>query len=141
MKQRVLSIMLLAFLFSSAALATDFGKVRGVVHDPQHRPIAGATVTLRAPSSTLSQTTRSDSEGEFHFADVPLGDYTVSITAPGFSAQEQSISVVAGKSPVLHLPPELAPSRDRVQVSEQESKLKTQSSPLQTLVSFQEISP
>ena len=139
MRQRVLLATLLAFLFSSAALAADFGKVRGVVHDPQHRPIAGATVTLRAQSSTWSASTQSDSEGEFQFAGVPVGDYTVNITAPGFSAQEQSISVVVGKSPVLHFPLEIATSRQVVEVSEQESKLKTQSSTVQTMVSTQEI--
>ncbi|HMD86955.1 MAG TPA: TonB-dependent receptor [Terriglobia bacterium] len=139
MRQRVLMTMLLAFLLSSAALAEDFGKVRGVVHDPQHRPIAGATVSLRAQSSPWSRSTQSDSDGQFHFADVPVGDYVVNVTAPGFTAQEQSISVVEGKSPVLHFPLEIAASRQVVQVSEQESKLKTQSSTLQTLVSTQEI--
>ncbi len=120
-------------------MAQDSGKVRGVVHDPEHRPIAGATVTLRAQSSTWTQSIQSDSEGEFHFADVPLGDYTLSIAAPGFNPQEQHISVIVGKSPVLHFPLEIAASRQVVQVSEQESKLKTQSSTLQTLVSTQEI--
>lgn len=139
MKQRVLLAMLLALLFSSAALAQDMGKVRGVVHDPQHRPIAGATVILRAQSSAWTQSTQSDSEGEFHFFDVPLGNYIVNISAPGFSAQDQSISVVKGKSPVLHFPLEIAASRQVVQVSEQESKLKTQASTLQTLVSAREI--
>ena len=140
MRQRVLLATLLAVLFSSAPLAADSGKVRGIVHDPQHRPIAGASVTLRAPSSTWLQTTESDSEGEFHFGEVPQGNYTVSVTTPGFSPQEQSISVVAGKSPVLHFPLQITTSRQLVQVSEQESKLKTQSSTLQTLVSSQEIS-
>ena len=139
MRQRVLFATLLVFLLTSAARAQDFGKVRGVVHDSQHRPIAGATVTLRAQSSTWSASTQSDSEGEFQFATVPVGNYTINITAPGFNVQEQSISVAVGKSPALHFPLEIATSRQVVEVSEQESKLKTQSSTLQTLVSVQEI--
>jgi outer membrane receptor protein involved in Fe transport len=138
-RQRVLFATLLAFLFSSAALATDFGKVRGVVHDPQHRPLAGATVTLRAQTSSWTQSTQSDSEGEFHFTDVPVGNCTINVAAPGFNAQDQSISVLLGKSPVLHFPLEIATSRQVVEVTEQESKLKTQSSTVQTLVSTQEI--
>ena len=140
MRLRFLPAMLLAVLFSSVAMAAGTGVIRGVVHDPQHRPIAGATVVVRAQSSNWSQTTQSDSQGEFHFADIPLGSYTVSISAPGFNAQEQTVSVAAGKSPVLHFPLEIAGSRQLVQVSEQESKLKTQSSTLQTLVSTREIS-
>src|SRR5208337_3233745 len=139
MRQRVLMTMLLAFLLSSAALAEDFGKVRGVVHDPQHRPIAGATVSLRAQSSPWSRSTQSDSDGQFHFADVPVGDYVVNVTAPGFTGQGQSVAVVEGKSPVLHFPLEIATSRQVIEVTDQESKLKTQSSTVQTMVSTQEI--
>src|ERR1035441_6925370 len=93
MRQRVLLATLLAVLFSSATLAADSGKVRGIVHDPQHRPIAGASVTLRTPSSTWLQTSESDSEGEFHFADVPLRNYTVSVTAPGFRSEEHTSEI------------------------------------------------
>ncbi len=139
MYRRVIFAVLLAALFSGAVLAADLAVVRGIVHDPQHRPIAGATVTLRASSSSGSQTTQTDAEGEFHFSSVPAGSYTVSIAADGFSAREQSIAVVAGKSPVLHFALEIATSRQLVQVSEQESKLATQASTLQTLVSGQEI--
>src|SRR5208337_4181132 len=70
---------------------------------------------------------------------VPVGNYTINITAPGFNVQEQSISVAVGKSPVLHFPLEIATSRQVIEVTAQESKLKTQASTLQTLVSTQEI--
>ena len=140
MKQGVLIAIWLAIVSSATtATAATLGNVRGVAHDAQHRPIAGATVTLRGQSSTWSQSAHTDVEGEFHFVDVPLGDYILNVTAEGFSAQEQAITVVAGKSPVLHFPLEIAASRQVVQVSEQESKLKTQSSTLQTLVSTEEI--
>jgi outer membrane receptor protein involved in Fe transport len=139
MRQRILFAAWVAFLLSSAALATDFGQVRGVVHDPQHRPIAGATVTLRAQSSNWTATAQSDSEGEFHFADVQAGNYTLNVTAPGFNAQERRISITTGKSPVLHFPLEIASSRQVVEVTGQESKLKTQSSTVQTMVASQEI--
>ncbi|MGA2571250.1 MAG: hypothetical protein ABSF23_12085 [Terracidiphilus sp.] len=45
----------LAALLLTASLplfANVFATALGVVHDPQHRPIAGAEVTLRAASST-----------------------------------------------------------------------------------------
>jgi len=139
MRQTFLFAVSLAFLFPSAGLTTDLGKVRGVVHDPQHRPVAGATVTLHAQSSPWSASIQSDSQGEFDFAEVPVGDYTIDVEAAGFSPQEQSISVVKGKSPVLHFPLEIAASRQVVEVSDRESKLKAQSSTVQTFVSTQDI--
>jgi outer membrane receptor protein involved in Fe transport len=135
----ILLMCILTILSVAARAAADSGTVRGVVHDPQHRPIAGATVTLRAQSSTWTRSARSNSEGEFRFMDVPVGSYTLNVKAAGFSAQKRSISVVTGKSPVLHFPLEIAATRQVVKVSEQESKLKTQSSTLQTSVSAQQI--
>lgn len=58
--------------------ATIFGKIQGVVHDPQHRPIADATVVLKSSTSAWSQTTQTDQDGAFNFSAVPIGDYVVS---------------------------------------------------------------
>src|SRR5207249_11759362 len=46
---RKLSVSLLGVLIMVAApaFATIFSTVKGVVHDPQHRPVAGAVVTDR----------------------------------------------------------------------------------------------
>ena len=55
--------------------ATIFGRIQGIVHDPQHRPIAGASVKLQAVTSVWSQTAQSDDNGEFSFTAVPVGDY------------------------------------------------------------------
>lgn len=65
----------LMFLLLSAARATVFGTVRGIVHDPQHRPVPGARVTLKSATSDWSQQTQTNSDGEFTFPTVPFGDY------------------------------------------------------------------
>jgi len=44
-------LLLVALVYLPLARAAELTAVRGVVHDPQHRPIAGATVTLRAAHS------------------------------------------------------------------------------------------
>ena len=53
------------------ARAAELTAVRGVVHDPQHRPIAGATVTLRAAYSDFVVTEKTDTSGEFSSSAVP----------------------------------------------------------------------
>ena len=61
-------MLLRSFVFALAgvlslhsAYASELVAVYGVVHDPQHRPMAGATVTLHAANSdfVLSQKTNS----------------------------------------------------------------------------------
>jgi hypothetical protein len=83
--------------------ATIFGKIQGVVHDPQHRPLAGASVTLHAATSDWSQTAQTDDNGEFSFTSVPVGDYKITVTQAKFQTSEQTVTVASGSSPVLHL--------------------------------------
>ncbi|MGB7494949.1 MAG: TonB-dependent receptor [Candidatus Acidiferrum sp.] len=98
-----LSLSLAVLLFSAgAAFATVFGNVRGVVHDPQHRPIANATVKIKSATSDWSQTIQSDQDGLFSFTAVPVGDYIVSVSKTGFADEQQSVTVVSDSSPTLH---------------------------------------
>ena len=93
----------LFLLFGALLHAAIFGRVEGIVHDPQHRPIAGASVKLQATTSDFSQAAQSDSNGEFSFVNVPLGDYKITVMQPGFAPSGQTITVISGASPVLHL--------------------------------------
>jgi len=54
------------FFFGVVAHATIFGSVRGVVHDPQHRPIQGASVTLNVGDKRV-QLDNSLTFGGFHW--------------------------------------------------------------------------
>lgn len=112
-------IMFLAvFLFAAVgALATIFGSVRGIVHDPQHRPVADIKVVLKAFTSDYSQATQTDATGEFHFDAVPLGQYVVNISDPTFVADEQSVTVFSGTSPILHFELKLPSQNQTVTVS------------------------
>ena len=91
------------FLLGGSLLqATIFGKIQGIVHDPQHRPVSGATVLLQAVTSDWSQTSKSDDNGEFTFTAVPVGDYKITVTQAKFQTVEQTLTVTSGSSPVLH---------------------------------------
>jgi TonB dependent receptor/Carboxypeptidase regulatory-like domain/TonB-dependent Receptor Plug Domain len=93
-----------ALLFSACALhATIFGKVQGIVHDPQHRPLAAASVTLKALTSDWTQTTPTNDDGEFTFPAVPIGDYKITVSQSQFAPLEETITVASGTSPILHL--------------------------------------
>ena len=80
-----------------AASATIFGSVHGLIHDPQHRPVQDAKVTLRSTTSDWSRSTVSDSSGEFRFENVPLGEYRVTVETPGFATDEQTLVLTSGR--------------------------------------------
>src|ERR1035437_1323021 len=95
-------VLLLCLLPSSIARATVFSQLQGVVHDPQHRPLPAAHITLAAAHSAFTRSTDSNSEGAFTLPNIPLGDYTVTISNTGFQTLQQTLTVLSGTAPILH---------------------------------------
>ena len=101
--QRILPVVAVVFLFASGVFATIFGTVRGVVHDPQHRPVADAEVKLKSATSDWTQTAQTDQDGAFLFTAVAVGDYQVTVTRSGFADEQETVTVVSASSPMLHI--------------------------------------
>jgi hypothetical protein len=112
---------------ASAAFATIFGSVRGVVHDPQHRPIQGAHVTLKAQNSDWSQSQDSRDSGGFDFTSVPLGNYTVTVSSKGFQEMHHDVIVQSDTNPVLHFELAIAGGKETVTVPESPMEATTDS--------------
>ena len=106
-------------LIAATVSATIFGSVRGIIHDPQHRPIQGAMVMLKAKSSDWSKSTNTDANGNFEFNAVPVGDYSVIVANPGFVQSAQQVQVESGTEPVVHLQLHVAATNETVNVSAQ----------------------
>ncbi len=114
----IFACLMVAFLLSGTPLwATIFGSVRGIVHDPQHRPIQGAHVTLKAQTSDWVQSQDSSDSGEFDFSSVPIGTYTVTVSSQGFLQVQQDVIVESDTSPVLHFKLAVAGTKENVIVS------------------------
>jgi TonB dependent receptor/Carboxypeptidase regulatory-like domain/TonB-dependent Receptor Plug Domain len=122
-------------LFAPAAFGSVYGAIRGVVHDPQHRPIQDAMVMLHAKSSEWAKSVTTDATGEFQFNAVPLGDYSVSIASQGFAQTTQDVTVVSGTVPVLHFQLQVASAKEKVIVSGAPAVVATDSATPTTLVS------
>jgi hypothetical protein len=87
---------------SLPALATVFATVHGVVHDPQHRPIAGAKITLQAADSAFVLKVATNGDGEFELPAAPIGVYRLTVEAKSFNTETQTVSLASGTNPVLH---------------------------------------
>jgi hypothetical protein len=77
----VLGVALPAAAFGQAQ---NTGTVAGNVTDAQGAQVAGATITLTETSDGRTVTQTSNRKGEYLFNDVPVGIYTVQITAKSF---------------------------------------------------------
>ena len=119
--------------------ATIFGRIQGIVHDPQHRPVAGASVKLQAITSDLSQTAQTSDSGEFSFATVPIGDYKVTVSQTNFQTLEQTVTVQSNSSPILHFQLAITPVSESTVVSGATEPINTESVTPTTLVDRQDI--
>jgi len=122
-----------------AASAAVVGSVRGVIHDPQHRPVPNAMVMIKAKASDWSATANSDANGNFIFTAVPLGEYIVTVAAVGFDQAQQNVMVTSGSEPVLHLALNVAGAKETINVSATSEAAPTDSSTPTTVVDRLEI--
>jgi hypothetical protein len=128
-----------ALLTPGQLYAAAFGSVRGVVHDSQERPVTGAKVTIKAAASDWMQATETDSQGEFTFSTVAIGDYLLSITQGGFAPTTQAVRVISGSSPTARIQLAAAAALETVTVSGQAEALPGTSATPTTLVSREDI--
>ncbi|HZZ39629.1 MAG TPA: TonB-dependent receptor [Acidobacteriaceae bacterium] len=105
---RNLSLYLVCLLAAPLLSAAVLGRVQGIVHDPQHRPIQGAQITLRAAHTGLSFTATSDPEGAFSIPAVPPGIYVITVSSSGFTTLQQTLTVTTGGEEILHFPLDVA---------------------------------
>jgi hypothetical protein len=115
---RNLSCLALAVLLAASlpALATVFASLHGVVHDPQHRPIANARVTLQAADSDFGLSATTDSEGSFELPQTPIGVYRMKTEATGFATVTQTLTIASGTNPVAHIALPVAAATESVVV-------------------------
>ncbi|HMH07536.1 MAG TPA: TonB-dependent receptor, partial [Terriglobales bacterium] len=132
--------LLLGLLLSSlTALAAIFGTVSGLIHDPQHRPVEGAQVRLRAANSAWTKSITSTDAGEFHFDAVPLGEYNVTVELQGFAPQQQKLVLSSGRDAKVHFSLTVAQAKETVEVSDTSTAVNSESSTTTTLVSRRQI--
>ncbi len=135
----VFSIVLLLLLCVNPARATVFGEVQGIVHDPQHRPIQDATVTIHAAYSAFTQTAHTNRDGYFSLLAVPLGSYKITIHTHGFEVLQQTITVFSDNSPILHFLLQVGSVQQSVKVTSQTTVANVDSVTPTTLVNRMDI--
>ena len=137
------SVRILVFTLFCAVGVTAFASVvtsvRGVIHDPQHRPVENAMVMIKAKNSDWASTVNSDAGGNFTFNAVPVGEYVVTVAGLGFEQVEQGVTVVSGSSPVLHIALSVAGTKEMVNVSGAAEDIPSDSATPTTIVDRKEV--
>ena len=83
MKVRMIVVFVLLASVSPAA-QTFRGTILGTVTDPSGAVVAGAKVTAKNVGTGLERTTDTSGDGSYALPELPIGNYTVTVTLTGF---------------------------------------------------------
>ncbi|HXE30971.1 MAG TPA: TonB-dependent receptor [Terriglobales bacterium] len=79
--------------------ANPTGTLAGTVMDPSNAAIPGAKVQVKGAATGITLAASAGADGHFSIANVAPGEYTVSVTAPGFeTGTYQAVTIVANQA-------------------------------------------
>src|SRR5437868_8576438 len=85
MMRRIVLVVLFVLSLGLAARAhTCRGAINGTVTDPSGAVVPNAQVKTTDKATGIERATLSTSDGQFAFQDLPVGTYSVVVTAQGF---------------------------------------------------------
>ena len=93
------------------------GGIQGTITDSTGAALGGAQVTVTNPAIGLTRTVQTGEDGQYVFVELPLGEYVVTATAPGFKSRNVT-GVIVQVSAVRRVDASLEPGNvaERVDV-------------------------
>ena len=100
----VLWVLVAILLISTAVAQETTAGLQGTIKDPQGLVVSKATVEVTGTALIGTKKSETDASGYYRFANLPPGDYVVTVTAQGFRTLKQSgLRLEVGKLPTLDL--------------------------------------
>lgn len=98
--RKISAILFCSLLLLSAAVAQETtGAIQGLVKDSSGAVVPNATVEVTSSALLGVKKTQTDAGGYYRFTNLPLGSYTVTASAAGFSmAKRTNLQVAAGRT-------------------------------------------
>jgi hypothetical protein len=82
-----LSAVLVALFSAGAWSQTQLATVSGTITDPSGAVVPGVSVTIFSGGTGLKRSTPTDTDGEYRFAGLPTGTYSLRMEKRGFHSQ------------------------------------------------------
>jgi hypothetical protein len=83
----ILSAALVALFSVGAWSQTQLATVSGIITDPSGAAVPGASVTIVSQGTGLKRSALTDTAGQYRFAGLPIGNYSLRMEKAGFQSQ------------------------------------------------------
>ena len=114
--------------------------IKGVVTDPSGAPVPAATVTTKNMETGAARSAGTDDEGRYQIVWLPVGQYQVAVTKPGFEeAIRSGIRLVVGQEARVDLTLEVSTVKAEVTVTQDAPMVSTTTRDISGLVSEQQV--
>lgn len=130
---------LTSLALASEARAVVLTSIRGLVHDPDHRPVANAQVLVKAMNSDYVQKLITGADGTFATVTVPIGQYKITVTRESFEPSAQEVLVSSREAPIVHFQLKLGATSQVVNVEDRAMAASPDTMTPTTVVSRSEI--
>ena len=101
---KTIALSLIATLFAVCSgtlhAQTSFGQIAGTVTDNASAVVPGANITVTNLDTKAVRTAKSDDSGYYILTNLPIGNYTVELSAPGFRGEKRSGIVITADAHV-----------------------------------------
>lgn len=109
------------------------GNITGTVYDPAGASVPGAAVTAVNTATGVSTATTTTSSGDYRFGNLPIGTYTITVDAPGFTkAEVGDITVQLNQTVTTNIKLAIGTQSTSVEVTEAAVPIDTTTAQVQT---------
>jgi len=115
----LLPVAFIALMVSPSAFAQETtAGIQGTVKDPSGASVANATIEVSGASLIGVRKVKTDESGVYRITALPPGNYTLTVTVPGFRTFKQGgIALAVGRLPNLDVRLEVGAVAETVEVT------------------------
>lgn len=108
------------------------GNITGTIYDQTGATIPGATIVAHNTATGIETNTTSTSAGDYRLENLPIGTYTITVTAPGFSkAETKNVNVQLNQTVTTNMKLVVGQSTTSVEVTESAVAIDTTTAQIQ----------
>src|SRR5690349_3198145 len=124
-----------ALLATSSALGQSTATIQGTVTDSKGAVLPNATVVVRNRNTSTERTTQTDSDGNYQFAALPVGLYSIEARVEGFKTQvADQVTLQVAKTVVQNFQMEIGALSEQVLVSSDVPVIETTTTSVGTVI-------